>query len=120
MKPGGNGARHSRRRLPSTGRDGGRVGEQLREHLTIPDREFQAKVDRTPAGMYGWAGGGPAGAVCFGCAHFDRPDRVRKPELARRCQRWVTWLRGAYRLERAPVLKVPPQTSACSAYQARG
>jgi len=95
------------------------MGEQLREHLTIPDCEFQAKVNRTPAGMYSWAGSGPAHAVCFGCVYFARPDQVRKPELARRCQRWAAWLRGTYGLERAPVLKVPPQTSACSAYRAR-
>lgn len=91
----------------------------LREHMTVANPEFQALVERTPAGMFNWAGSGPAGCVCFGRAHFARVDKPRKPELLRRCKQWAAWYRGAYCTASAPRLPIPPQTPACSAYVAR-
>lgn len=96
-----------------------RCGDTLRQHMTVANQEFQAKLDATPQGMFSWAGSGPVDCFCFGCAHFDRVDKPRKPELPHRCKRWAAWYRGTYASHTAPRLYVPPQTPACMAYTAR-
>jgi hypothetical protein len=92
---------------------------KLSDHMTVANPDFQAKLAATPTGMFNWVGSGPAGCTCFGCVHFDRVDRPRKPELWRRCARWCAWYRAAYGTRSAPRLRIPPQTAACSGYPAR-
>jgi hypothetical protein len=88
----------------------------LREHMTIANSEFQALADATPVGMFSWAGSGPKGLHCYDCDHFDRVNKPRKPELPHRCNRWAAWYRATYGTAHAPMLLVPAETLACSAY----
>ena len=41
--------------------------------LTVLDKDFQAKVNKTPMGMAFWAGTGPKGKTCRECTSFMFP-----------------------------------------------
>lgn len=88
-------------------------------HLTVIDLDQQARIDATPLGTMGWIGGGPAGATCFECAHYARPEKPRNNELQRRCGKFARWYRAHHGVSRAPLLRISPQTQACSSYCGR-
>lgn len=89
------------------------------EHLTVIDPAAQSRVDKSRPGMMHFAQTGPAGKTCFDCRFFGRVANPRKPELPRRCGKWMDWYKESYGTERAPDHPIDPVTAACSHFQQR-
>lgn len=89
------------------------------EHLTTANPALAALQQATHAGMAHWAGTGPDGKSCIGCALF----RQRKKEagadkdIARegRCRRFIRVNRALH--GSAPIFYVPPETPACRYFE---
>jgi hypothetical protein len=94
---------------------------KLNPHLTSANPELDRLIRATPPGMAHWAGTGPAGTVCEGCAHFgyrevkrdkttgDVLSTVRKTE---RCGKF-------YELMKRSGDRISPRTPSCRHFQPR-
>lgn len=85
------------------------------DHLTIANPALAAREAATIPGMANWAGGGPDGKSCAGCAEFRK---ARKPvgqdkdePRDGRCMKFIRVNRALH--GSAAILWIPPKTRAC-------
>lgn len=78
--------------------------------LTIVNPDLEQQVARTVPGMAHWAGSGPAGKFCGGCAHFMSVSRGLGSST--RCGKYSQMMDG-----RTGSKKLPPETASCKYFE---
>jgi hypothetical protein len=84
----------------------------MMDNLTQPDADLAHKIKSTVPGMAHWAGSGPAGAKCGGCAWFK--SVTRGLGASTRCEKYSRMMDG-----RVGAKKLPPDTPACKYFEAK-
>jgi hypothetical protein len=91
------------------------------EHLTVANPVLAARESLTVPGMANWAGEGPGGKSCAGCALFRK---ARKPvgqdgAIPRdgRCLKFIRVNRALH--GSAAILWIPPETPSCRHFEER-
>lgn len=91
----------------------------ISEHLTAANPALAAREQKMVPGMANWAGEGPGGQSCFGCALFRQ---IKKPvgqdkDVPRegRCRKYININRALY--GSSPILYIPPDTPCCRHFE---